>query len=53
MRRNWPPNIGIKLAAVWLIVTGLAGLINLSFAGLPVIMSVLAIVAGVLIIAGR
>ena len=53
MPRNWPPNLGMKLAAVWLIVTGLAGLINLSFAGLPIILSVLAIVAGVLIIAER
>lgn len=53
MPGNWPPNLGMKLAAVWLIITGLTGLINLSFAGLPVLMAALAIVAGVLIIAGR
>lgn len=53
MRRNVPPNLGLKLLAVWLIISGLTALVNLHFAGLPVIMAVLAIVAGVLIVMER
>jgi len=53
MTRKLPSNLGLKLAAVWLIATGLIGLVNLTFAGLSVIMSVLALVAGVLIIVER
>lgn len=53
MARNLPPNIGLKLAGAWLVATGLIGLVHLSFAGLGVIMSVLALVAGVLVIAER
>jgi hypothetical protein len=44
-------NIGMLVLAVWLILTGLSGLVAL---GLPtVVMAVLALVAGVLIIVGR
>lgn len=53
MTRKLPPNLGLKLAAVWLIATGLIGLVNLTFAGLSVIMLVLALVAGVLILVER
>ena len=53
MARNLPPNLGIKLAAVWLIATGVIGLAALNVAGLGVIMSVLAVIAGVLIILER
>ena len=53
MARNLPPNLGIKLAAVWLIATGVIGVAHVSMAGLAVVMSVLAIVADVLIIIER
>ena len=53
MTRKLPPNLGLKLAAVWLIATGLIGLVNLTFAGLAVLMSVLALTAGLLILVER
>jgi hypothetical protein len=46
-------NVGMLLLAIWLIVTGLIPLLNLSFSGLGVIMALLAIAAGALIIVGR
>jgi hypothetical protein len=46
-------NIGMLLLAVWLIVTGLVPLLQLSFTGLGTVMAVLAIAAGVLILVGR
>ena len=46
-------NIGMLLLAVWLVLTGLIPLLNLSFSGLGTVMAVLAIAAGVLIIIGR
>jgi hypothetical protein len=46
-------NLGMLLLAIWLIVSGLIALLNFSFAGLPVIMAILAIAAGVLILLGR
>lgn len=46
-------NIGMLLLAIWLILTGVIPLINLGFSGLSIIMAVLAIAAGVMIIAGR
>lgn len=46
-------NLGITLAGVWLLLTGLISLINLSFQGLSEIMAVLAIAAGVLMILQR
>lgn len=46
-------NIGLLLLAVWLILTGVIPLINLSFTYLSTAMAVLAIVAGVLIAFGR
>ena len=53
MKRKLPPNLGLKVAAVWLILTGLVGLLHLSFAGLGTILAVLALVAGVLILINR
>jgi len=41
------------LLAVWLIVTGIVPLLNLSFSGLGTVMAILAIAAGVLIVVGR
>ena len=46
-------NIGFLLLAIWLILSGLIGLFSLSFAGLSVIMAILAIAAGVFILLGR
>jgi hypothetical protein len=46
-------NLGMLLLAIWLILTGLIPLLNLSFSGLHLIMAILAIAAGVLIAVGR
>lgn len=46
-------NIGLMLLGIWLILTGLIPLLNLSFEGLPLIMSILAIASGVLVILDR
>lgn len=46
-------NFGLLLLAVWLILTGLIPLLNLSFSGLGAVMSILAVAAGVLIVVGR
>jgi hypothetical protein len=45
-------NIGMLLLAIWLILTGLAAFIPL-FAGLGIVLAILAIVAGVFILIGR
>ena len=42
---------GMLLLAIWLILTGLSGLVSLPLPG--VVMSVLALIAGVLILVGR
>jgi hypothetical protein len=44
-------NIGMLLLGVWLILTGLLGLA--AFGMPPIVMSILALVAGALIIVGR
>ncbi len=49
MRRN----PGMLLLAIYLILTGLAGLFGLSFAGMGLVMAILALLAGVLILMGR
>jgi len=46
-------NLGILLLAIWLVLTGLIDLLKFSFSGLPTIMAILAIVAGILILLGR
>lgn len=46
-------NIGMLLLAVWLILSGLVPLLNLSFSGLGTVMAILAVAAGVLIVVGR
>ena len=46
-------NLGMILLAIWLIVGGLVALLGLSFSGLPLIMAILAIAAGILILIGR
>ena len=46
-------NLGMLLLGVWLIITGLIPLLELSFSGLGTVMAVLAIVAGALILIGK
>ena len=46
-------NIGMLLLAIWLIISGLVPLLNLSFDGLGQLLAVLAIAAGALILTGR
>ena len=46
-------NVGILLLAIWLILTGIVPLLHLSFAGLGLVISILAIVAGILLLVGR
>jgi hypothetical protein len=46
-------SLGTSLLAVWLILTGLIPLINLSFSGLGTLMAILAGVAGLLLLVGR
>ena len=44
---------GTVLLGVWLTLTGLIGLVHLSFSGLQPLMAVLALGAGLLIIVGK
>ena len=46
-------NIGFLLLAIWLILYGLIALLSLSFAGLGIIMAILAIAAGIFILLDR
>jgi hypothetical protein len=46
-------NLGMLLLAIWLILSGLMPLLNLSFSGVGTIMAILAVAAGVLILIGR
>jgi hypothetical protein len=46
-------SLGMILLGIWLIMTGLIPLLNLSFEGLSLIMAVLAIVSGAFILLGR
>lgn len=47
--KNW----GFKLFGIWLILEGLIQLFDLHFDGIETVMGVLALIAGVLIIAER
>ncbi len=46
-------NLGFLLLAIWLILTGLVGLLGLSLGQLSIILPLLALAAGVLILIGR
>ncbi len=48
-----PKNLAMILLAIWLILTGLIELLHFTFTGLPIIMAILAIAAGVLILLRR
>ena len=45
--------LGLLLLGIWLILTGLLPLLNLSFSGLGTVMAILAIAAGILILLER
>ena len=53
MATTMTKNLGMLLLGVWLILSGLLPLLNLSFSGVGIIMGILAIAAGVLILTGR
>ena len=46
-------NLGMLLLAIWLILTGLMPLLDLSFQGVGTIMAILAVASGVLLLIGR
>lgn len=46
-------NLGMLLLGVWLVLTGLLPLLNIAFQGQATLMSVLAVVAGVLILMNK
>ena len=46
-------NLGMLLAGIWFIATGLISLIDFNFSGLGSLMAILAVAAGALIIVGR
>ena len=51
MTRGFGRNIGMLLLGIWLILTGLSGLAAIGLPG--IVMAVLALIAGILIVAGR
>ncbi len=53
MNMKLTKNLGMLLLAIWLILTGVIALLSFSFSGLPIIMAILAIAAGVLILLGK
>ncbi|HEU5465609.1 MAG TPA: hypothetical protein VI159_07275 [Gemmatimonadales bacterium] len=46
-------NLAFFLLGAWLILNGLISMIHLSFSGLSLIMSILAVAAGALLIIGK
>ena len=46
-------NLGMLLLGIWLILTGLLPLLNLNFPASGLILTILAVAAGVLIVLGR
>ena len=46
-------NLGMLLLGVWLVLSGIVPLLSLSFVGLGTLMSLLALAAGIAILAGR
>jgi hypothetical protein len=45
-------SVGLLLLGIWLIFTGLAHLLHLSFSGMGALMAVIATAAGILILLG-
>jgi hypothetical protein len=46
-------NIGMLLLAIYLIVSGIVPLLSVSFAGMGILLAVLAVAAGICILIGR
>jgi len=46
-------SLGMLLLAIWLILSGLTELLQFNFQGLPMLMALLALAAGILILFGR
>ena len=46
-------NLGMMLLGIWLVLHGLVALFSLAFAGIGVILGVLALLAGLLILIGK
>ena len=46
-------NLGMLLLGIWLVITGLVSLLNFNFPALGVVLTILAIAAGVLLLLGR
>jgi len=46
-------NIGIMLAGIWFVMTGLIPLFSISMANLNIIMAVLAVATGVVLLLGK
>ncbi|MEJ2208720.1 MAG: hypothetical protein P8129_06750 [Anaerolineae bacterium] len=45
--------LGLLLAAIWLLLTGLISLVSLGFSGLSIVMGLLALIAGILLLVRR
>jgi hypothetical protein len=46
-------NLGMLLLSIWLIVTGALAFVHVSFANMGLVLSALALAAGVLLLLGR
>jgi hypothetical protein len=46
-------NLGMVLAGIWFILTGLLALVGFTFQGQALVMALLALIAGVLLVLGR
>lgn len=46
-------NLGMLLLAIWLILEGLVSLLSLSFAGIGLLLGILALAAGVALLLGK
>ena len=53
MKMKLTKNLGMLVLGIWLILSGLIPLLNLSFSALGTLMAILAIAAGVFIALGR
>ena len=51
--KSFSRNIGWILLGIWLVLQGLISLVGLNFAGLDLLLGLLALVAGALILIGR
>jgi hypothetical protein len=52
-RMKLTQNLGMLLLGIWLILNGLIALLGLAFQGLPLLMGILALIAGILIVLRR